>query len=87
MNISDEALEAAAAAIHSRTSSAQPWREVRQDVRGEYISDAIAALTAAAPHLMAQALNDAADAIDGGGTISRWLRARGRAYRSAGAGE
>jgi ribosomal protein L22 len=55
MNFSDEAVESAAAAIHSRTSSAQPWREVRQDVRGEYISDAIAALAAAAPQLIAEA--------------------------------
>jgi hypothetical protein len=54
MNISDEAVEAAAVGIASANITRRKWDEFSEGVRNTFRDDARAALEAAAPHLMAE---------------------------------
>lgn len=53
MNISDEAVEAAAKALHARECGWNDWRYIHPG-RGSYEEIARAALEAAAPHISAR---------------------------------
>jgi len=89
--IPDEAVEAAAKAYYERGGPF--WADVDPAWREEEMSDFRAALEAAAPHLMAHALNEAAGAFENlpsreGSPVPAWDRAtaverlRERAIRS-----
>jgi hypothetical protein len=78
MNISDEAVEAAHEA----------WREQARQPGTIFEYNLRAALEAAAPHLMAEALDESADELRKlNPPYGNWLHARAESYRSAGAGE
>jgi hypothetical protein len=78
VSIPEEAIVAGAKAMDAYWGGRYAPDEV-DELRGEVT----AMLEAAAPHLMAQGLEEAADSIDGGGSISKWLRARAKDCRSA----
>lgn len=76
MKISDEAVEAAAVAVYGR--------ELDEGVREATAARLRKALAAAAPHMMADALEDAADDVRFSGMRREraWLRARAGELKS-----
>ena len=84
MTISNDAIEAAARALWQNGSSANPcpWDEVSSGLQSRYRFFAAAALSAAAPIIRAEALREAADAIDENQYddldpfLADWLRSR-----------
>jgi hypothetical protein len=104
MTISDEAMEAAAAFYwdnHYKTNSDPAWRDAvasprRDDEAGQVRDMMRSILEAAAPHLMAQALTEAARSFSESTPegeyasspeqVIAWMREYADLYRSAGAG-
>ena len=76
MQISDEAVEAAAKAQFEKWHPEEKWDD-RPDIQRIFRRDARAALDAAAPYIAAQALNEAASKITDPyfKSTSEWLRA------------
>jgi hypothetical protein len=66
VNISDEAIEAAAKGLAAQKwpTAIGVWDSFGQSMKDDFRDQARAALEAAAPHLTAQALNEAADAFE-----------------------
>ena len=91
MNISDEAVEAAAKVIFQRHGAKYycgvgDWEDLDDRFSTSWIEDARLALTDAAPHLMAQALEDAVEAfpletITAPDTAVAWLMNRAAELR------
>jgi len=91
--IPDAAVEAAAKASFERANPSYVWADVELHWRAAYVENQRAALEAAAPHLMAQALESAAHAFGASvpeGEYSStptqvidWLREYADAYRAA----
>ena len=83
-NIPDAAVEAAARVIHSQHEQS-PLEDWSEDFQLAARRDARAALEAAAPHLMAEAWEQGADAEFGRAVLNRARQAN--PYRAAEAGE
>jgi delta 1-pyrroline-5-carboxylate dehydrogenase len=94
--IPDAAVEAAAIATYGG-EYADLWADEEPKVKASYREDARLALEAAAPHLMAQALTEAAKSFSESTPegeyasspeqVIAWMREYADLYRSAGAGE
>lgn len=59
--ISDEAVEAAALALFERDYGVSDWAITNEQVKAAYMDEAKTALEAAAPRMLAEVLEDAAD--------------------------
>jgi hypothetical protein len=85
VNISDEAVEAAARATFVHANLGAAWEDAQPDWRDAYRASVLAGLEAAAPYIAAEAYEDAADIIIAPGASSAaaaWLRERAAFIRS-----
>jgi len=86
MHIPDTAIEAAAKAVYEAFSS-RAWENCEPLNRTDYYEDARLGLKAAAPHIAAEALRDAAEAMrianPAAGVPAMWLRLRAHQYESS----
>lgn len=64
MNIPNEAIEAAAKGAFKRTHPHGNWSLAISDMRDQYLSEAHAALEAAAPYMLAEAWEQGYEAAD-----------------------
>jgi hypothetical protein len=70
MNISDEAVEAAAYALYSASPWPTEWHDADMARKETYLHYATTALEAAAPHMIADCWDEAVDAGDNMGPLS-----------------